>query len=404
MNMRLFRLSKIFCVLIFSFGAEDVCAQRERDEFPTLQNFKGLQFKSQDSTIYMNFRFRMQNRLGAYTVGGDNLEIREFDARVRRLRMRVDGYFYSPKFSYTLQLAFTRGDQDFDDTGVANIVRDAVVFYNFTPNFYVAFGLNKLPGNRQRVNSSGQLQFADRSIVNAAMNIDRDFGVKVYYKNKIGGEALYHLKGAITTGEGRVANNTDKGLAYTVRGELLPFGAFTDDGDYSEGDLMREVKPKFSIGGGYSLNEATTRSGGQIGYYLYEPVDLKTYFVDAIFKYNGWAYQAEYIKRTTNRAFTYNDAGDMTYVFNGQGINQQVSYLFKNNYEVAGRYSWLDPAENILEYQQETEVLELGLTKYLHQHRIKLQLNANYQTKQGVFALDNKGNRWGGVFQVELGI
>src|SRR5690606_31810443 len=122
----------------------------------------------------------MQNRLGASTIDGDNLGIREFDARVRRLRMRVDGYLYSPKFSYTIQLAFTRGDQDFDDTGVANIVRDAVVFYNFTPNFYIAFGLNKLPGNRQRVNSSGQLQFADRSIVNAAMNIDRDFGIKAY--------------------------------------------------------------------------------------------------------------------------------------------------------------------------------------------------------------------------------
>src|SRR5690606_34895060 len=224
------------------------------------------------------------------------------------LRMRVDGYLYSPKFSYTIQLAFTRGDQDFDDTGVANIVRDAVVFYNFTPNFYIAFGLNKLPGNRQRVNSSGQLQFADRSIVNAAMNIDRDFGIKAYYKNKIGETAVYHLKGAITTGEGRVANNTDKGLAYTGRAELLPLGAFTDDGDYSEGDLMRERTPKVSFGGGYSKNVGTTRSGGQIGYYLYEPVTLQTYFADAIFKYNGWAYQFEYIKRTVDKAITYNEA------------------------------------------------------------------------------------------------
>src|SRR5690606_2801014 len=98
-----------------------------------------------------------------------------------------------------------------DNTGIANIVRDAVIFYNFTPDFYIAFGVNKLPGNRQRVNSSGQLQFADRSIVNAAMNIDRDFGLKAYYKHKIGGKAIYHLKGAISTGEGRVANNTDNG-------------------------------------------------------------------------------------------------------------------------------------------------------------------------------------------------
>jgi len=393
-----------FCCLFLCCGLGDAFAQRERDEFPTLKNFKGLQFKSNDSTIYMNFRFRMQNRLGAYTVDGDDLGIREFDARIRRLRMRVDGYLYSPKLSYTIQLSFTRSDQDVDDTGIANIVRDAVIFYNFTPNFYIAFGVNKLPGNRQRVNSSGQLQFADRSIVNAAMNIDRDFGLKAYYKHKIGGKAIYHLKGAISTGEGRVANNTDNGLAYTVRGELLPFGAFTDDGDYSEGDLMREAKPKLSVGAGYSKNNRTTRSGGQTGYYLYEPVTLQTYFADAILKYNGWAYQAEYIKRSTDQSLTYNEEGDMKYVFNGQGLNQQISYLFKSDYELAARYSWLAPGESIRSFQQKTEILEMGITKYIHQHRIKVQFNANYQVKQGALALDSKGNRWGGVFQVELGI
>ncbi|GAA4797741.1 hypothetical protein GCM10023231_27930 [Olivibacter ginsenosidimutans] len=394
----------MFCLFFFSFYADEVLAQRERDEFPTLKNFKGLQFKSSDSTIYMNFRFRMQSRIGAYTIDGNSLGIREFDVRVRRLRMRVDGYLTSPKLSYTIQLAFTRSDQDFDDTGVANIVRDAVIFYNFTPNFYVAFGLNKLPGNRQRVNSSSQLQFADRSIVNAAMNIDRDFGIKAYYQNKIADKVVYHLKGAITTGEGRVANNTDDGLAYTVRGELLPLGAFTDEGDYSEGDLIREQKPKLSFGVGYSKNVRTTRSGGQIGFYLDQPVTLQTYFADAIFKYEGWAYQAEYIKRSTNLALTYDDEGDVKYVFNGQGLNQQLSYLFNNNYELAARYSWLSPNQNIQLYQQEAEIVELGVTKYIHQHRIKMQLNANYQIEQGMFALDNEGNRWGGVFQIELGI
>jgi len=402
--MKLFCLPRVCCFLFCCFCANDVFAQRERDEFPTLKNFKGLQFKSSDSSIYMNFRFRMQSRLGAYTTGGDNLKIQEFDARVRRLRMRVDGYLYSPKLSYTIQLAFTRSDQDFDDTGVANIVRDAVVFYNFTPDFYLAFGLNKLPGNRQRVNSSSQLQFADRSIVNASMNIDRDFGLKAYYKHKIGKRAIYHLKGAITTGEGRVTNSTDNGLAYTVRAELLPFGSFIDDGDYSEGDLVREKTPKLSFGGGYSKNVRTTRSGGQIGYYLYEPITLQTYFADAIFKYNGWAYQVEYIERSVDKALTYNDEGNVKYAFNGRGLNQQVSYLFKNNYELAGRYSWLSPGENIRLYQEQTDIVELGITKYIHQHRIKVQFNANYQIQEGEFALDNDGNRWGGMFQIELGI
>src|SRR5690606_38791141 len=183
--------------------------------------FNGLEYKSKDSLFYINFRFRMQSRLGFTTRDGDSFEINEWDARVRRLRLRGDGYILGEKLSYSFQLSFSRGDQDFDNTGVANIVRDAVVFYHFNKNFYVAFGQNKLPGNRQRVNSSGQLQFAERSIVNSALTVDRDFGLKAYYSNKIG-NSVYHIKGAVSTGEGRSVNNTDKGLAYTGRLEFLP--------------------------------------------------------------------------------------------------------------------------------------------------------------------------------------
>src|SRR5690606_34658241 len=191
----------IFLLLVSFNCGMDVFAQSERDESAMIYYFDGVQFKSQDSSFYINFRFRMQNRLGAYTTSGTDLSFEEYDARVRRLRMRVDGYLHDPRLTYSIQLSFARGDQDIENTGIANLIRDAVIFYHFTPKFYVAFGLNKLPGNRQRVNSSGQLQFAERSIVNGAMTLDRDFGLKAYYTNKIGG-MNYHLKGAVSTGEG----------------------------------------------------------------------------------------------------------------------------------------------------------------------------------------------------------
>src|SRR5690606_4304722 len=176
-------------------------AQGEIDERAMIFKMKGLEVATKDSSFYANFRFRMQNRIGAYTNGGSDLGISEFDARVRRLRLRADGYVLSPKLGYSIQLAFTRSDQDFDNTGIANIVRDAVVFYHFTDNFYIAFGQNKLPGNRQRVNSSGQLQFAERSLVNGNFTIDRDFGLTLNLSKKIG-EMPFNAKAAISTGEG----------------------------------------------------------------------------------------------------------------------------------------------------------------------------------------------------------
>ncbi len=379
--------------------------QRQTDERPTIENFKGIQYTGDDSTFYINFRFRMQNRLKYTTNSGTDLGSGSFEARIRRLRLRMDGYMYSPKLSYSIQLGFTRGDQDYDDTDVANIVRDAVIFYNFTDDFYVALGQNKLPGNRQRVNSSGELQFAERSLVNATFNIDRDFGIKAYYSPKLG-EVPIHFKGAITTGEGRVANNTNTGLAYTGRAEILPLGEFTNDGDYYEGDLEYELSPKFALGGGYSFNDRTSRSGGQIGKYVTTPLTLKTTFVDAIFKYVGWAYQIEYMKRDTDNPFSTDKDGETAYAYKGQGINQQLSYLLNKDsgYELAGRYTWVMPHDDIRAFEQQTDVIELGLTKYFRAHRLKLQLNANYLSKAGVFRTGNPGNNWGGTFQIELGI
>lgn len=391
-------------IFIASLGILPLASQaQERDDRATLLNFKGIQYHSKDSLFYSNFRFRMQNRVKYNQVldGEDNAE---WEARVRRLRMRMDGYIYTKKFSYSIQLAFTRGDQDYDDTGMANIVRDAVIFYNFSDDFYLSFGQNKLPGNRQRVNSSGQLQFADRSLVNSRFTIDRDFGISANLSKKIGDMPI-NAKAAISTGEGRSAISSDGGLAYTGRVEFLPLGDFTNDGDYSEGDIECEEKPKLSIGGGYSYNANTNRLGGQTGKYVERPFTLKTAFVDAIFKYDGFAYQAEFMKRDVDNPLnTLKEGQNIAYAYKGWGLNQQTSYLINNGYEVAVRYTMVNPHKEIKAFEKKTEIMELGLTKYVKAHRLKLQLNSNYTFFDGAFNNANKNNQWGFNFQIELGI
>jgi phosphate-selective porin OprO/OprP len=130
--------------------------------------------------------------------------------------------FIRQDLNYVIQLAFTRADMDYDDTGFPNIVRDAMILYAVSDHFSVRLGQTKLPGNRQRVTSPGDLQLADRSIVNSTFNIDRDFGLQLYYNNNIQG-FNYVLRGAISFGEGRNITSSDRGLAYTGRVELLPW-------------------------------------------------------------------------------------------------------------------------------------------------------------------------------------
>lgn len=402
MKYKHFACLTVLFVFATTFAA---MGQRQYDERPTIEDFKGIQYTGDDSTFYINFRFRMQSRLKYTSLSGNDLGIESLEARIRRLRLRMDGYIYNPKLSYSIQLGFTRGDQDYDDTDVANIVRDAVIFYNFSDDFYVAFGQNKLPGNRQRVNSSGELQFAERSLVNATFNVDRDFGIKAYYSPKIGNVPV-HFKGAISTGEGRVANATDDGLAYTGRFEFLPLGEFTGGGDYTEGDLEYETSPKLSFGGGYSYNDRTTRVHGQTGKLIASPLTLKTSFYDAIFKYRGWAYQVEYMRRDVGDPMTTDKDGESIHAFKGQGVNQQLSYVLnrETGYELASRYTWIKPHKDIQTLEAQTEVVELGLTKYFRAHRLKLQLNAHYQVEDGIYRTNYSDNHWGATFQIELGI
>ena len=142
----------------------------------------GIEVIQKDSLFGIQFQFRMQNRAGYLSKSEEDLTPSEMEFRVRRLRMRMKGFVFNPKLTYHIQLSFSRGDMDWEDPNASkyntspNVVRDAIIYYEPIDNLKFGFGQTKLPGNRQRVISSGNLQFADRSIVNSTFTLDRDFG------------------------------------------------------------------------------------------------------------------------------------------------------------------------------------------------------------------------------------
>jgi hypothetical protein len=368
---------------------------------------KGVGFVTGDSTFSLNFQFRMQNRAAYVSQSGTDLSPTSFEMRVRRLRFKFEGFVYNPKLTYYIQLAFSRGDMDFNAAegsvinNSPNVIRDAVIYYSPTKNLRFGFGQTKLPGNRQRVISSGDQQFADRSIVNATFNIDRDFGFFANYSGH-----FYNLRSAITSGEGRNSSQSNAGLAYTGRVELLPLGKFTGNNDYQEGDLEREPKPKISIGTTLSYNDRALRQAGQLGNDLYEARSLKTYEVDVLFKYNGWAWYNEYMTRATTDPITVSptDAAKTRNIYVGRGYLSQLSYLFKNNFEVAARWSRTTPFSSMYAHNTELEQSEFGVTKYLNGHRLKVQANAVYGHRVDLTDHVYAGDFWSGIFQIELGI
>ena len=401
-------LKTLLIISLLLFGGVKVWSQNKTasvsSEIPYFTYGKGLGIQSPDSLFLLNIRFRIQNRVGVFTNSHSDFSSNDIEARIRRLRLRFDGFVYNPKFTYVIQLSFSRGDWDYEAFGFPNVIRDAMIFYAINKKLTVGMGQTKLPGNRQRVISSGDQQFPDRSIVNAYFNIDRDFGVQIYYNDKIGKQFNYVLRGAVSSGEGRNFNETDNGLSYTGRIEFLPLGLFKNGGDYFESDLEREPKPKLSIGLTANYNARATRAGGQLGEPLYEARDFTTYQADMIFKYRGFSILTEFMQRNTDNPITVNDTGAVSVVKVGNGLNFQCSYLFKNNHEIALRYSTVNPYTTVLDYERSISHYALGWSKYLRGHRVKIQSDLIYQNANINNRLNSGVNNWQMRFQVEVGI
>ncbi len=396
-----------FVIILFLLQLEHNLFSQETTRSPASFDFneKGITFATSDSLLQVIMRFRIQNSVTFTTVGEDDLEIETSDMSIRRMRLRFGGSLYDPRLSFNLQLSFARGDLDYDDTQFPNIIRDAAIFWNFSKNAGIGLGQTKLPGNRQRVISSGDLQFADRSLVNSRFSLDRDFGLQGFYSFNVNNIAM-NVRGAISSGDGRYATRSNgANFAYTGRFEVLPFGKFTSGGDYFESDLIRESKPKLSLGATYSENKKSYRTRGQLGARLFEERDQEIILIDALLKYRGFAIYTEYAQRFCDDPITYDTDMKAAYVYIGKGYLAQLSYLFMNNFEIASRMAVVSP-DKLIYSMKGTEWnrhITSCFTYYLSKHRAKFQLELTHNTLENKQSNVSKKN-WIGRLNAELGI
>lgn len=342
---------------------------------------KGLfNLKAKDSSWSMKIGARVQLLASVSWPDGSSAQS---SFLVRRARLKFGGYAFSPKLQYKIELGLSNRDLSGASIYTGNaprMVLDAMMKYNFAKNLYFWFGQGKLPGNRERVISSANMQMVDRSILNSNFNIDRDIGFQLRHHFKISDHFVIREILSVSQGEGRnVVTGNIGGLQYTGRVEFLPMGNFTGKGDYSGSDLVREPKPKLSIAASYNFNDNAVKTRGNQGVYMvtdngYFETDITNVYVDAMFKYNGFSFMAEYANRGTKDAIAKNSDGTETgaVVRVGYGLNFQSGYLFKKNWEISGRYSNVNLDEIITGKDPENQYT-LGLSKYIVGHALKVQ-------------------------------
>lgn len=358
---------------------------------------KGIGFTAADSSFSMQFNTRFQTQY----VGVQQIDSKEYTDQftIRRFRLKFKGFMYKPEIQYKIELALSNRDQgDFfaEQRGAASIVLDAVLKWKFHKNWQLWAGQTKLPGNRERVISSGALQLVDRSRLNSRFNIDRDKGLWLHHEHKAGKVVIREII-SVTSGEGRnISADNESGYDYTFRAEILPFGKFTNKGDYFGADLARESSPKLSLAATYDHNLGTNRQRGQLGYFLFDEngdpqrSDLSTVFVDAMFKYQGYSVMYEYANKKVANGLTngLGTDGSRRYFYTGQAHSVQTGYVFKNNTSIDARFTdvkpsiVIDPETAASKYHDDPEKrYEIGFSKYLVGHTLKFQASVVYRDR-----------------------
>jgi hypothetical protein len=342
----------------------------------------------QDSTWSMKVGLRFQSLATSKWDANNGVSNPESSMLIRRSRLKFDGFAFSPKLKYKVELGLSNRDQSGASIYTSNASRqilDAVLKWNFSGNFVLWFGQTKLPGNRERVISSANLQQVDRSLLNSRFTIDRDMGIQLRHHFNLTDTFLVKEIFSIAQGEGRnITTGNLGGHQYTTRVELFPFGDFKSKGDYKGSDLKFEPSPKLSLGVAYDFNNNASKTRSNQGSYMlndtgFYSTNISTLFADAMYKHQGFSLMAEYANRTADDAFAKNSDGSLTgdEVQVGNGLNIQTGYLVSKTVELSGRYTNISLDKEITGKGSENQYT-LGLSKYIAGLSLKVQTDLSY--------------------------
>ncbi len=385
--------------------------------------------------------------------------------RMRRLRLRLSGKSANERFSYRLQVDLAGQDEaqiDSDITDASNYLLDAYVSYKVARRVDIIFGQRaSYTDNRELFMNSNSLQLPERSRLTSAFASIREFGLFAKGTFRTGRGTYLKPYLTITNGDGaNVFANDRGGLKYGARVDFLPFGLFTNFGQFRQADVVREQTPKLVVGATFNYNDGiTSRRGRNSGRIVYlndvndngvlddgeeRLPDYAKFGIDFMFKYKGFSVLGEYHKSfATNIANDINlrsdiygpDVSVLTDSFRGrvnptsdnfrdyttkeyvrrqmmlgEAYNIQAGYLFKNGFSIDARYTHINSDTNSFlnngAFFNRPNFYTLGVSKYLSRsYGAKIQASYTYVEagEFGVFNNDSELNPGDeGIFRLIL--
>lgn len=338
---------------------------------------KGLTVKVSDQ-FSLNIRARIQVRYQLIIPPEDAEGQRDLGqiVNIGTARLWLSGNIIVPELLYMIQLAVA--GRDFRD-GAITPLYDAYLEWRVHRDFNVRVGQYFVPFDRLRTIREWALQMCDRPVPVNLFALDRDVGVTFYSDRFLGSPLAWHI-GVFGGGGTNFLTRQEPGALVVGRLVLRPLGPIDDD---IEGDLMRRKKPGLALGGGYAANFNTNRVRSTTGL-IFEggTTDYFNAAADLVFKWRGFALEAQYISRKASNdqiISTLEDGSTLTeYTHSGRGWILQASYVFDPPIEVVGRLSrsYAFPGTDprfIEEIDNLGQEVGAGLNYYFNFHWLKVQ-------------------------------
>lgn len=394
----------------------------------------------------------MQPWMDVETYQNSNIE-NAIRYRMRRLRVRISGKSANERFGYRLQVDLAGQDEaqiDGDITDARNYLLDAYISYKVARRVELIFGQRATyTDNRELFMNSNTLQLPERSRLTSAFASIREFGLFAKGTFRTGRGTYLKPYLTVTNGDGaNVFANDRGGLKYGTRVDFLPFGLFTNFGQFRQADVVREQTPKLVVGATFNYNDGiTSRRGRNSGRIVYlndvnnngalddgeeRLPDYAKFGIDFMFKYKGFSVLGEYHKSiVTNVADDINlrsdiygpDVSVLTDRFRGrvnptsdnfrdytpqeyvrrqmmlgEAYNIQAGYIFKNGFSVDARYTHINADTNSFlnngTFFNRPNFYTLGVSKYLTRgYGAKIQASYTYVEAGEFGVFDNNSQR-----------
>lgn len=366
-------------VAAVSFLVCNVCFAESKESAIKLgYGKKGTEISTSDGRFLIQIQWRLQFRY-SFPFEDDPQTIEEFDQqeessfRVRRGRMKVGGHAYRPWLKYYLEY-------DFPSTNLLD--------WRFTLEKYDALQLRvgqwKANFNRERVASSGEQQFAERSIINDVFTIDRQEGIMVMGHILEGspGDSWYHL--GVFTGTGRgSSSNDDSEMMWLTR---YQWNFLKRDLELAESDTEYHEKPAASVAAAAVRNRSPftkfSSSGGSqlpgfedgtIGQY-----SIVQWLFETALKYRGFSFQNEnHWKKIEDHSNLKTTRLRGSYLQAGYFLHYLISAIPKP-LEFAARWAYVD--SDTSRPQDTRNEYTVGLNWFFKGHHNKLTLDASRLT------------------------